>query len=119
VPIDTPTLIHELTHVWQGVQTGPLYMVGAICGMIKARIQTGSDDAAYNYGFQPTSAGWYDGTGGETALNNAHGNLSSFAPEQQAMIIQHYYVRNFMENTHQPPPDVAAWVPYAAHVHSA
>jgi hypothetical protein len=117
VPIPMPTLIHELTHVWQGVQTGPLYMLGSICAMIKARIATGSDNAAYNSGFANDSNGWTDGTGGETALTKAGGDLRPFNPEQQAMIIQHYYVRRFIEKL--PDASWQPWQPYAAHVFTA
>jgi hypothetical protein len=117
VPIQMPTLIHELTHVWQGVQTGPLYMLGAICAMIKADIQTGSDLSAYNYGFDNNPTGWNDGTGGEAALTKAGGNLSPFNPEQQAMIIQHYYVRRFVEKL--PEASWQPWQPYAEHVFTA
>jgi len=116
LPIPMPTLIHELTHVWQGVQTGPLYMLGAICAMIKADIQTGSDQAAYNYGFD-NATGWTDGTGGEAALAKAGGNLSAFNPEQQAMIVQHYYVRRYVEN--MPAAAWQPWLTYAEHVYTA
>ena len=116
VNVDLPTLIHELTHVWQGVQTGPVYMLGALCAMIKADITTGSDRAAYNYGFNDAT-GWTDGAGGEAALSTAHGNLKSFNPEQQAMIVQHYYVRRFVENL--PAPSYQAWLPYAQQVYAA
>jgi hypothetical protein len=105
-------LIHELTHVWQGVQIGPLYMVQAIEAQLSK--------AGYNYGFvddpNHNGPGWTYGEGGETALNNAHGNLTSFNAEQQAMIIQHYYNRRYVQS---PPLDVTAWEPYQKLVYTA
>jgi hypothetical protein len=92
-------------------------MLGAICAMIKADITTGSDNAAYNYGFDDTPTGWNDGTGGEAALAKANGGLSGFNPEQQAMIIQHYYVRRYQENL--PEASWQPWQPFAAHVFTA
>jgi hypothetical protein len=108
---DLPTLIHELTHVWQGVQIGPLYMINALEAQLSK--------AGYNYGFVNGTnggPGWENGQGGEQALNNAKGNFGAFNAEQQAMIIQHYYVRRYVKS---PPLDFTAWQPYANLVHTA
>jgi hypothetical protein len=108
---DMSTLIHELTHVWQGVQIGPLYMIDAIEAQLSK--------AGYNYGFDNGShsgPGWVYGKGGETALNAANGNFKAFNAEQQAMIIQHYYNRRWVQS---PPLDATAWEPYAKLVYAA
>ena len=109
---DMATLVHELTHVWQGVQIGPLYMIDAIEAQLSK--------AGYNYGFQDdpghNGPGWIYGEGGESALQAANGNLNAFNAEQQAMIIQHYYNRRWVQN---PPKDVSAWQPYADLVKAA
>jgi hypothetical protein len=109
---DMSTLIHELTHVWQGVQIGPLYMIEAIEAQLSK--------AGYNYGFVDgpgnSGPGWDHGQGGEAALNAANGNFKAFNAEQQAMIIQHYYDRLYVQN---PSLDVTAWQPYANLVKAA
>ena len=46
-------------------------------------------------------------------LSAGAGNLDSFNREQQAQIIEHYFVRRFFSN---PPLDFAAWEPYAQKV---
>ena len=51
------------------------------------------------------------------ALAKAGGNLSAFNPEQQAMIIQHYYVRRYVEN--MPAAAWQPWLTYAEHVYTA
>lgn len=80
--IDTPTLIHELTHVWQALVTGPFYLSEAIHAQV-------TDPNAYNYGY--TSA--VDGTDGADDLRAANGNFDGFNREQQGQIAMHYYVR--------------------------
>jgi hypothetical protein len=106
------TLIHELTHVWQGVQIGPLYMIEALEAQLSK--------AGYNYGFVDdpghSGPGWTFGQGGEAALNAANGNFKAFNAEQQAMIIQHYYNRLYVQS---PPLNVDAWKPYAEQVYTA
>ena len=98
--LDTPTLIHELCHVWQGVQTGPFYMAHALWS--QATIE-GQEE--YNYGYDNAT----NGEGGQDELNAANGNFNAFNPEQQANIAEHYYVRKFMEGI-----EAVAWEPYAA-----
>jgi hypothetical protein len=107
-PVELPTLIHELTHVWQGINVGPIYEIEALEAQLSA--------AGYNYGFTNDSAGWTNGEGGEAALTTANGNFNAFNREQQAMIIQHYYVRRFGSN---PPLEYTEWQPYANLVYAA
>lgn len=87
------TLIHELTHVWQGIQAGPLYMVQAL----EAQLRSGSE--AYEYAEQDLIA--------------AGGNFSKFNREQQASIIEDYWTRRFAST---PAQDVTNWQPYADQV---
>jgi hypothetical protein len=109
--LDRPTLIHELTHVWQGLVEGPFYMVEALHG----QATTG-----YNYGFDDTTDGWYDGTGAEPELQAAAGDFESFNREQQASIVEHYFVRRFFDPTRidGTTRDFAPWQPYADVVHA-
>jgi hypothetical protein len=99
--ITIDTLIHELTHVWQGLQEGPVYMVEALEAQLIGK--------GYNYGYDETADGGEFGTGGEANLVAAGGNLSQFNEEQQAQVIMHYHARK----TAAPPRDVTAWQPYA------
>jgi PKD repeat protein len=82
------TLIHELTHVWQYEQKG-----------------------MYNYGYKNNN----NGSGGESELNNASGDFSKFNVEQQAKIIEHYFVRRYIQGLSKA--EYAAWQPYADIVH--
>jgi hypothetical protein len=95
------TLMHEMTHVWQGIQTGPLYMVQAIEAQMSSQ--------GYNYGYTDAATG----EGAQDALNAAAGDFSKFNREQQAQIIMHYYVRKFEKSL-----DFTAWQPYANLVHA-
>jgi hypothetical protein len=103
--LDRPTLIHEITHVWQSLVEGPFYMVEAIHGQMTV---------GYNYGY--TDA--HDGAGAEDELNAAAGDFESFNREQQAAIIEHYFVRRFFEPTRADGTsrDWSAWQPYAQQV---
>ena len=106
--LDDATLIHELTHVWQGVVAGPIYMVEAL----EAQITEGDD--AYDYGY--TNA--RNGEGGQANLEAAGGDFNAFNREQQANIIEHYYIRKFVDKDVVPKPDVTAWEPYSDLVHA-
>jgi len=99
VTIDT--LIHELTHVWQSLQEGPVYMIEALEAQLIGQ--------GYNYGYDETTDGSTYGVGAEPKLNAAGGALTSFNVEQQAQIIMHYHARK----TAQTPMDISAWQPYA------
>jgi hypothetical protein len=90
------TLVHELTHVWQSLVAGPLYMIQAI----HAQIEFGP--AAYDYG-------------GTAALTAARAGAASdqeafdtFNREAQAAIIEDYW--NIRYNTPTSVP--ANWAPY-------
>ena len=97
--IDTPTLVHELTHVWQAEVTGPFYMAEAIHAQV-------IDPDAYNYGYTNAT----NGNGGEEALDAADGDLNQFNREQQGDIAMHYYVRRHEEGRDEP--EWAPWQPY-------
>jgi hypothetical protein len=101
--LDDATLVHELTHVWQGLVAGPVYMVEAL----EAQFTEG-----YNYGYDNATTG----EGGQNELQAANGDFSAFNREQQAQIMQHYYVRRYQED---PPLDWSAWQPYADSVQAA
>ena len=85
---------------------GPIYMFEALA--------VNSSNNGYNYGFDNTDQGWTDGTGGEAALAAANSNYGTFNREQQAMIVQHYYTRRYVENL--PEAQYQAWMPYAQQV---
>jgi hypothetical protein len=101
--LTTQTLIHELTHVWQGVVAGPIYMAEALEAQLAG--------AGYNYGYQDSETG----EGAEDELAAAGGNFNSFNREQQAGIIEHYWRRRFGSD---PALDYSAWQPYADVVHA-
>jgi Ca2+-binding RTX toxin-like protein len=81
--LDDPTLIHELTHVWQYVQDGLVYIPEAIAG------QAGDD--GYDYG---DVAGLRD----KMAAGNG---LSAFNPEQQGTIVADYFMLRQEARTHE------------------
>ncbi len=113
-PIDRPTLIHELTHIWQSRTVGGIYMAEAII----AQTDLGS---GYNYGYDDfrveeedviTMNDRYDGTtttydalgfilgrNGEQALDDANGDFEAFNREQQGQIMMHWFVRTQLELT--------------------
>lgn len=111
-PIDMPTLIHELTHVWQNFATGPMYLSEAI------HAQATNPDA-YDYGYTDADTG----AGAEAALIAAGGDFEAFNREQQAQIVMHYYVRRFAPpppaNPTDPPLSWAEWQPYIDVVRAA
>jgi hypothetical protein len=100
-------LMHELTHVWQGLVAGPVYMVEAL--------EAQASSEGYNYGYDNNAKGEATGEGAQDELNAAAGDFNHFNREQQAQIIEHYYVRRFQSN---PVLDVTAWQPYADIVHA-
>ena len=133
--LDRPTLIHELTHVWQHRELGGIYMAKALIAQ-----GAGGDCATggYNYGYDAVAVsdanslniqndysggivntlnlGCDVGMGGDTALNNAAGNIAAFNPEQQGQIMMHWFVRTQLQITDQAGNPVilnsAAWNPY-------
>lgn len=103
--VEMRTLIHELTHVWQGVQTGPLYMVRALEAQIGAGVDSLFHTGEYN------DAAAYAVT--DEALQKHGGNFSKFNPEQQASIVDEYWSRRFNST---PAGDVSLLEPYARQV---
>lgn len=71
--IDMKTLIHELTHVWQGVVNGPIYMIQAIEGQLS------------NEGYNVTN----------DMLRDRGNNLDKFNREQQAVISEEFWYEAF------------------------
>jgi len=63
------TLIHELTHVWQAVVVGPVYMVEALHSQLFGR------------GYNVTDAD----------IAAANGDLSKLEREQQAVVVERYW----------------------------
>lgn len=92
--IETQTLIHELTHVWQAKQRGPIYAVEAL----HAQFKLGPD--AYKVTDQNLIA--------------ADGDFSKFNPEQQATIVDRYWAAKFGGNN--PANPVGLLEPYARQV---
>ena len=107
-PVDRSTLIHELTHVWQGVQTGPLYMPRALEAQLGASLVS-----LWHTGHYDDSAA-YDATDDQLRMNN--GDFGKFNPEEQAMIVQRYWEARFGST---PPGDVTLLEPYARQVFKA
>jgi hypothetical protein len=87
--VETQTIVHELAHVWQGVQQGPLYMTRALEAQISAGAEslfhTGKYDDIEAYRITPK------------ALEENRGDLSKFNPEQQASIVEFFWVRAFSD----------------------
>ncbi len=98
--ITTPTLIHELAHVWQSDFTGPMYLAEAVHAQV-------TDPDAYNYGYSDAA----DGDGGGSELEAAAGDLERFNREQQGQIAMHYWVRRFQDG--RPEVEWKPWEPYA------
>lgn len=67
------TLIHELTHVWQGVTSGPVYMAEALHSQMFGR--------AYQLE--------------QKDINKANGSLLKLEREQQAVCVTEYYKGKF------------------------
>jgi hypothetical protein len=112
---DNSLLIHELVHVWQVEEEGPAYL-----DALEDQIREGNDPGcgegdAYYYG-QNSPGGCNNGNGAEDSLmenltaagGNGHQAFSDYEGEEQAEMIEHYYVRRFERNL-----DYAAWQPYA------
>lgn len=103
--ITMETLIHELTHVWQNFETGPMYLSEAIHAQV-------TDPDAYNYGYNDATTS----DGGEDDLAAAAGDFEAFNREQQGPIMEHFYRRSFVES---PSMDITAWQPYVDLVRAA
>ncbi len=98
------TMIHELTHVWQGVQAGPLYMTRALEAQIGAGVKslwhTGRYDDSAAYVATPQQ------------LRDNQGDFSKFNPEQQAQIVEDFW-RYTRGGVSDPNSRTAALRPYA------
>ena len=133
--LDRPTLIHELTHVWQHKEIGGIYMAEAILAQ-----SAGGDCATggYNYGYDINAVAEADsldiendysggtvntrnlgcdlGVGGETTLEAANGDFSTFNPEQQGQIMMQWFTRTQLTVTDSTGAVVNlnadAWDPY-------
>jgi len=106
--VDTQTLIHELTHVWQGVQTGPLYMVRALEAQIGAGVSSLFHTGEYS------DAAAYAVTTSD--LKKHQGDFSKFNPEQQAIIVEDYWVQTFSGAPNAGLPSADLLEPYARQV---
>ena len=132
IGLERHTFIHEMTHVWQGVTEGPVYIAHAIGLMPQG-------DAGYNYGYAeqadssditliinhqtpPVQLTYQDadgplvGAGGEAALTNANGDILAFNVEQQGQIVMHWFARAHLA---VPPLPTTEWDPYIAAVRNA
>jgi hypothetical protein len=98
------TLIHELVHVWQGVQSGPIYLFQSVCAPLRA--VTGSEPAGRGAAHRYTVA----------ALERNKGDLRQFNPEQQAAIVEDFWIatRSSLDVAGIPPE--ALLHPYARQV---
>jgi hypothetical protein len=103
--VDRHTLIHELTHVWQGVVAGPIYMIQAL----HAQIEFGS--GAYDYGGTSNLTTVRAGAPSDQAA------FDSFNREAEAHIIEDYWSKRF-NTPGATPPTWAPFQPYANVVHS-
>ncbi|HMB69501.1 MAG TPA: hypothetical protein VKU85_09315, partial [bacterium] len=74
--VDMRTLIHELTHVWQGVVAGPVYMVEALHSQFFGR------------GYEVTDAD----------IAAADGDLGKLEREQQAVVVERYWAGRWGED---------------------
>lgn len=94
--VDMQTIIHELAHVWQGVQQGPLYMTRAL----EAQFEAGLDSLMHH--------GHYDDSASYLVTNqmlkDAGGDFSKFNPEQQATIIEAFWIARFAKEASPPYP---------------
>jgi len=78
------TLIHELTHVWQAVNSGGVYMLEALHSQF------------FGKGYNLT----------EADVRNANGKLLNLEREQQAVLVEDYWRAKFNEENIPIPLDV-------------
>ncbi len=72
--INNRTLIHELAHIWQYQTKGNAYISDSAFHQVVATVATGDRNAAYSYQIVPGQS------------------IHNYTAEQQAMIVEHYYV---------------------------
>lgn len=89
------TLIHELTHVWQAVNSGGVYMLEALHSQF------------FGKGYNLT----------EADINNAGGKLLNLEREQQAVLVEDYWRAKF--NGETIPIDLSLIEPLAKQVYKA
>jgi len=129
LPIKRYQFIHEMTHVWQNQNVGPVYLGHAVFSQIA------QGDAAYNYGYntgdggislpnadynggaEPSiSEGFATGEGAQAVLSAPGTDFMGFNPERQGQIMMHYFVRRVLLN--QAPATYAPWQTFATFVQS-
>lgn len=76
-PFGRSLLIHEAVHVWQYQKVGIRYACGSIWEQLTSTLATGSRRGAYRYRLSPERP------------------LSSYGYEQQAQLLQDYYLRRW------------------------
>jgi hypothetical protein len=102
---DRPTFIHEMTHVWQNQNVGPIYMAHAIFSQ-----QTDG----YNYGYSESGPAFmclmpFTMDGHQMIIQKdllrgrwrgrpreCGGDFDAFNPEQQGQIVMQYFVREVL-----------------------
>ena len=89
------TLIHELTHVWQAVSSGGVYMIEALHSQFFGK--------AYNLS--------------EADLKNANGRLLNLEREQQAVLVEEFWKAEFDGQRTKIPVDLLR--PFAKQVHKS
>lgn len=92
------TLIHELTHVWQGQEKGGVYMIDSI----EAQARKGKD--AYKVT--------------DDMLNKNKGNFSLFNVEQQAVIVERYWTYRWGPVQQRNEAEWKKYEPYARKVYN-
>ncbi|MDH4396540.1 MAG: hypothetical protein QE278_12750 [Limnobacter sp.] len=86
VTLPTSTLIHELTHVWQAVTSGGVYMIEALHSQFFGQ--------GYNLTVQD--------------IQNAAGNIKNLEREQQAVLVEEYWKAKFNGQSIAFPLDLIA-----------
>jgi hypothetical protein len=130
--IERFTLVHEMTHVWQNQNVGPIYLAHALADHVRW-----GDDPSYNYGYndgrhsntitmanarydgssEDVSDGPDTGEGGQSVMENTPADrFMDFGPEQQGQIMMHYFARRVLLNN--PQSDYAPWEKFALYVQS-
>lgn len=90
--LDDETLIHELTHVWQYGQVGAIYIPDALDSQDDAGVPSSSADYPPGIAIGGSKGYRYGGfTELQKRINNGQ-KLSSFNYEQQAQIVEDYYI---------------------------
>ncbi len=93
LPMDT--LIHEMTHIWQAVNSGGVYMIEALHSQFFGK--------AYNLS--------------EADLKAANGRLLSLEREQQAVLVEEFWKAEFDGQSTKIPVDLLR--PFAKQVHKS